>query len=51
LKTDDDSVVHLPRLDYWIDKKFRAELQKNPATYFGYIITNSAAVRNPNSKS
>jgi hypothetical protein len=50
MKTDDDTVVHLPRLDYWIERKFRAELQNNPATYFGYIIAGVGPIRKPENK-
>jgi beta-1,3-galactosyltransferase 1 len=50
MKTDDDMVVHLPRLSYWIERKFTAELLNNPATYFGYLIAGVQPVRDPQNK-
>ena len=40
VKADDDAVVYLPRLEHWIDKKFRKEVeqQQNNALFFGYML-------------
>jgi len=46
LKTDDDTVVHLGRLDHWIKRKFDVELKnKNEATCFGCPVINSKPIR------
>ncbi|KAL3091288.1 hypothetical protein niasHS_002959 [Heterodera schachtii] len=45
MKTDDDTIVHLPRLDRWIEHKFRPALKQNEATYFGWIISGVKPIR------
>uniref|UniRef100_A0A183CBQ9 Hexosyltransferase n=1 Tax=Globodera pallida TaxID=36090 RepID=A0A183CBQ9_GLOPA len=45
MKTDDDTIVHLPRLDHWIEHKFRPALKKQLATYFGWIISGVKPIR------
>lgn len=45
LKADDDTVVLLPRLQYWIDAKFRQIARKHADLIdFGYVYYNSTAV-------
>uniref|UniRef100_A0A915LFA0 Hexosyltransferase n=1 Tax=Meloidogyne javanica TaxID=6303 RepID=A0A915LFA0_MELJA len=50
MKTDDDTIVHLPRLNNWIDKKFTREIEKNKAMYFGWIISGVGPIRDPKHK-
>jgi len=50
MKTDDDTIVHLPRLDHWIEHKFRPKLKQNEATYFGWIISGVGPIREENHK-
>ncbi|KAL3102572.1 hypothetical protein niasHS_000900 [Heterodera schachtii] len=50
MKADDDSIVHLRRLAYWREKKFRQIVEQNPLVYIGYIYYNPAPIRNQNSK-
>jgi hypothetical protein len=51
MKTDDDTVVLLPRLYYWMETKFRSELaRQNVAAYFGWKISNTAPIREPSHK-
>uniref|UniRef100_A0A1I8C2V0 Hexosyltransferase n=1 Tax=Meloidogyne hapla TaxID=6305 RepID=A0A1I8C2V0_MELHA len=50
MKTDDDTIVHLPRLNHWIDKKFTKEIEKNKAMYFGWIISGVGPIRDPKHK-
>uniref|UniRef100_A0A914N3P1 Hexosyltransferase n=1 Tax=Meloidogyne incognita TaxID=6306 RepID=A0A914N3P1_MELIC len=50
MKTDDDTIVHLPRLNNWIDKKFTKEIEKNKAMYFGWIISGVGPIRDPKHK-
>lgn len=40
LKTDDDTVVHIPRLLHHIEKRFRPAMNWTKAV-FGYILTSS----------
>ncbi|KAF7631078.1 Hexosyltransferase [Meloidogyne graminicola] len=50
MKTDDDTIVHLPRLNHWIDKKFSKAMEKNKAIYFGWIISGVGPIRDPKHK-
>ncbi|KAF7631181.1 Hexosyltransferase [Meloidogyne graminicola] len=46
MKTDDDTVVHLERLDFWINIKFDIDLEENnPATCWGTALINTEPIR------
>uniref|UniRef100_A0A914N0E8 Hexosyltransferase n=1 Tax=Meloidogyne incognita TaxID=6306 RepID=A0A914N0E8_MELIC len=52
LKIDDDSIIDLNRLDFWIEKKFRKQLKeaKTELGIFGYSIINTQPVRDEKDK-
>uniref|UniRef100_A0A183CKC5 Hexosyltransferase n=1 Tax=Globodera pallida TaxID=36090 RepID=A0A183CKC5_GLOPA len=50
MKVDDDALVHLRRLAYWTEKKFRPIVVQNPLVYFGNIFHLSRPHRDPESK-
>uniref|UniRef100_A0A914NLU9 Hexosyltransferase n=1 Tax=Meloidogyne incognita TaxID=6306 RepID=A0A914NLU9_MELIC len=52
LKIDDDSIIDLNRLDFWIEKKFRKQLKeaKTELGVFGYSIINTQPVRDEKDK-
>lgn len=45
MKTDDDTIVHLPRLNHWMEQKFHKELEQNAAAYFGHVIAGVGPIR------
>jgi hypothetical protein len=47
LKTDDDTIVHVQRLLYWIRKKFNRIVSKKPRTIFGRIFAGTKVNRDP----
>nr|CAD2128478.1 unnamed protein product [Meloidogyne enterolobii] len=49
MKTDDDTIVDLPRLEFWIDKKARKDSEKGPA-FFGVVYGKSKPIRDPRNK-
>ncbi|KAI1695381.1 galactosyltransferase domain-containing protein [Ditylenchus destructor] len=50
-RADDDTVVDLPRLQFWIDKEMSDVHKKNPAILFGAMRRNDGAViRDPKRK-
>ncbi|KAL3106991.1 hypothetical protein niasHT_019387 [Heterodera trifolii] len=50
MKADDDSIVHLRRLAYWTENKFRPIAQQNPLVYFGHLNYWPNPIRDPKSK-
>ncbi|KAL7075990.1 hypothetical protein ACQ4LE_004477 [Meloidogyne hapla] len=51
MKTDDDTVVQLERLFFWIKIKFDVELEENnPATCFGTALINTSPIRHKSHK-
>ncbi|KAL3105959.1 hypothetical protein niasHT_025016 [Heterodera trifolii] len=50
MKADDDSIVHLRRLAYWTEKKFRPIVEQNPLVYFGYVYYLKDPIRDANQK-
>uniref|UniRef100_A0A915M9I1 Hexosyltransferase n=1 Tax=Meloidogyne javanica TaxID=6303 RepID=A0A915M9I1_MELJA len=51
MKTDDDTVVHLERLFFWIKIKFDLELdERNPASCFGNALINTSPIREKSHK-
>ncbi|KAL3108971.1 hypothetical protein niasHT_015998 [Heterodera trifolii] len=50
MKADDDSIVHLRRLAYWTENKFRQIAQQNPLVYFGHLNYWPKPIRDPKSK-
>ncbi|KAL3092739.1 hypothetical protein niasHS_007948 [Heterodera schachtii] len=49
-KVDDDTVVHLRRMDYWINKKFRQIAAEHPLIFFGHMGASRKPFRNRDSK-
>ncbi|KAL3094612.1 hypothetical protein niasHT_023926 [Heterodera trifolii] len=49
-KVDDDTVVHLRRMDYWINKKFRQIAAEHPLIFFGHMGGSRKPFRNRDSK-
>ena len=47
MKTDDDTIVDLPRLEFWIDKKFKYDIDQihNKAAFFGMRLENLPPIR------
>uniref|UniRef100_A0A914LBJ9 Hexosyltransferase n=1 Tax=Meloidogyne incognita TaxID=6306 RepID=A0A914LBJ9_MELIC len=52
MKIDDDSIIDLNRLDFWIEKKFRKQLKeaKTELGVFGYSWIDTKPIRDENSK-
>ncbi|CAK5096223.1 unnamed protein product [Meloidogyne enterolobii] len=52
MKTDDDTIVDLPRLEFWIEKKFNNDIAQipNKAAFFGMRLENLPPIRNPGHK-
>uniref|UniRef100_A0A914MN90 Hexosyltransferase n=1 Tax=Meloidogyne incognita TaxID=6306 RepID=A0A914MN90_MELIC len=52
MKTDDDTIVDLPRLEFWIEKKFKYDIAQipNKAAFFGMRLENLPPIRDPGHK-
>uniref|UniRef100_A0A1I8B664 Hexosyltransferase n=1 Tax=Meloidogyne hapla TaxID=6305 RepID=A0A1I8B664_MELHA len=49
MKTDDDTIVDLPRWEFWIEKKFKKDLENGPA-FFGVVYAENKPIRDPKNK-
>jgi len=49
MKTDDDTIVDLPRWEFWIEKKFKKDIEQipNKAVFFGMRLEGLTPYRNP----
>lgn len=45
MKTDDDTIVDLPRWEFWTETTFRKDLERNKATFFGCVLANTSPIR------
>ncbi|KAF7637135.1 Hexosyltransferase [Meloidogyne graminicola] len=52
MKTDDDTIVDLPRWEFWTDRKFKKDVEKvpNKAVFFGMRLEEIEPIRDPNHK-
>ena len=50
MKADDDTVVDLPRWEFWTEKKFKKDLETNPRAYFGYVLFSTSPIRQKDHK-
>lgn len=50
LKTDDDTVVDVDRLMYWINNTFDATTEKYPASIFGRKWNGTKVIRDKSNK-
>jgi hypothetical protein len=50
LKTDDDTVVDLDRLQWWIDNDFSQRTAQHPSAVFGGLWRGVRAIRSPEHK-
>uniref|UniRef100_A0A1I8B6Z0 ZP domain-containing protein n=1 Tax=Meloidogyne hapla TaxID=6305 RepID=A0A1I8B6Z0_MELHA len=52
MKIDDDSLIDLPRWDFWIEKKFKKQLKevKNGMAFFGHLFNDNSPIRAEDNK-